>query len=304
MKLNVPYVLASIAVFGTAAVGQDSDNTKLYGGMGGLPTPTPGNVYQAMQRPNVMMPGAMIGGGSMGGGAAPMPGAMAGGGGMGIPPVGAYGSGSREERMPSMVQALLGRIASYFDFSQVTSDLASTPTMLEMVYDPATRKFTYLAASVMQSGDVYYVPVCPVEGMASPTAAGTAGEETASPTDSTDTNTDTDTGPDTNTDAGANTSTDAGANTSTDAGANTSTDAALMLVPIPALMLAPIPALMLAPIPALAPATWLRRLLRAPTESASTRANMNILRTVFAIIRTLARPMFFFGESSSMRSTQ
>ncbi|KAJ1727522.1 hypothetical protein LPJ72_005905 [Coemansia sp. Benny D160-2] len=263
MKLNVPSVLASIAVFGTAAVGQESESPENYGGMGGLPTPAPGNVYQAMQ-PNMMMPGAMVGGGmGMGGGAAPMPGAMAGSGmGMGIPPMGVYGSGSQEERMPSMVQALLGRIASYFDFSHVASDLASTPTMLEMVYDPATRKFTYLAASVMQSGDVYYVPVCPVEGMASPTATATAGGETASPTD---------------------TSTDSGSDTSTDAGANTSTGSGIVSTPSPA-------------------CAYGIRLNPVPINVAS--ANMNILRTVFAIIRTLSRPMFFFGESSSMRSAQ
>ncbi|KAJ2515910.1 hypothetical protein GGI11_003618 [Coemansia sp. RSA 2049] len=265
MKLNVSSVLASIAVFGTAAVGQESESPENYGGMGGLPTPTPGNVYQAMQ-PNMMMPGAMVGGGGMGmggKGSAPMPGAMAGDGvGMGIPPMGVYGSGSREERMPSMVQALLGRIASYFDFSHVASDLASTPTMLEMVYDPAARKFIYLAASVMQSGDVYYVPVCPVEGMASPTATATAGEETASPTD---------------------TNTDTGSDTSTDAGANTSTGSSIVSTPSPV-------------------CAYGIRLNPVPINVAS--ANMNILRTVFAIIKTLARPMFFFGESSSMRSAQ
>ncbi|KAJ2762327.1 hypothetical protein H4S06_000720 [Coemansia sp. BCRC 34490] len=245
MKLNVSSVLASIAVFGTAAVGQESESPENYGGMGGLPTPAPGNVYQAMQ-PNMMMPGAMVGGGM----------------GMGIPPMGVYGSGSQEERMPSMVQALLGRIASYFDFSHVASDLASTPTMLEMVYDPATRKFTYLAASVMQSGDVYYVPVCPVEGMASPTATATAGGETASPTD---------------------TSTDSGSDTSTDAGASTSTGSGIVSTPSPA-------------------CAYGIRLNPVPINVAS--ANMSILRTVFAIIRTLSRPMFFFGESSSMRSAQ
>ncbi|KAJ2505727.1 hypothetical protein GGI11_006899 [Coemansia sp. RSA 2049] len=245
MKLNVPSVLASIAVFGTAAVGQESESPENYGGMGGLPTPAPGNVYQAMQ-PNMMMPGAMAGSGM----------------GMGIPPMGVYGSGSQEERMPSMVQALLGRIASYFDFSHVASDLASTPTMLEMVYDPATRKFTYLAASVMQSGDVYYVPVCPVEGMASPTATATAGGETASPTD---------------------TSTDSGSDTSTDAGANTSTGSGIVSTPSPA-------------------CAYGIRLNPVPINVAS--ASMNILRTVLAIIRTLSRPMFFFGESSSMRSAQ
>ncbi|KAJ2804732.1 hypothetical protein H4R20_002385 [Coemansia guatemalensis] len=62
---------------------------------------------------------------------------------------------------------LLARLASYFDLSHVSSEIASMPVMTSKVYDPATGKLVMLSASVMQSGGAYYVPVCSVDAIAS-----------------------------------------------------------------------------------------------------------------------------------------
>ncbi|KAJ2798217.1 hypothetical protein H4R20_004902 [Coemansia guatemalensis] len=63
--------------------------------------------------------------------------------------------------------SLLARLASYFDLSHVSSDIASMPVVMSKVYDPATGKFVMLSASAMQSGGAYYVPVCSVDAIAS-----------------------------------------------------------------------------------------------------------------------------------------
>ncbi|KAJ2805160.1 hypothetical protein H4R20_002202 [Coemansia guatemalensis] len=63
--------------------------------------------------------------------------------------------------------SLLARLASYFDLSHVSSEIASMPVMMSKVFDPATGKFVMLSASVMQSGGAYYVPVCSVDAIAS-----------------------------------------------------------------------------------------------------------------------------------------
>ncbi|KAJ2083281.1 hypothetical protein H4R24_000928 [Coemansia sp. RSA 988] len=63
--------------------------------------------------------------------------------------------------------SLLARLASFFDMSHVSSDVASMPVVMSKVYDPATGKFVMLSAGVMQSGSAYYVPVCTVDAIAS-----------------------------------------------------------------------------------------------------------------------------------------
>ncbi|PIA17904.1 hypothetical protein COEREDRAFT_7089 [Coemansia reversa NRRL 1564] len=63
--------------------------------------------------------------------------------------------------------SLLARLASYFDLTHVSSDIASMPVVMSKVYDPATGKFVMLSAGVMQSGGAYYVPVCTVNAITS-----------------------------------------------------------------------------------------------------------------------------------------
>ncbi|KAJ1722340.1 hypothetical protein LPJ61_005940, partial [Coemansia biformis] len=64
---------------------------------------------------------------------------------------------------PSQTESLLARLASYFDLSHVTSDVASMPVFMVKVFDPVTGKFNVLASSVSRSGSSFYVPVCPVD---------------------------------------------------------------------------------------------------------------------------------------------
>ncbi|KAJ1778168.1 hypothetical protein LPJ62_006442 [Coemansia sp. RSA 2167] len=62
----------------------------------------------------------------------------------------------------SDVASLLTRLMSFFDLSHIASTVTTTPAIITPVYDPSTSKFTHLSASVVTSGDSYYVPVCPV----------------------------------------------------------------------------------------------------------------------------------------------
>ncbi|KAJ2499831.1 hypothetical protein GGH96_003174 [Coemansia sp. RSA 1972] len=61
----------------------------------------------------------------------------------------------------SDVTSLLTRLVSFFDLSHIASTVTTTPVTITHVYDPSTSKFTHLSASVVTSGDSYYVPVCP-----------------------------------------------------------------------------------------------------------------------------------------------
>ncbi|KAJ1840826.1 hypothetical protein LPJ70_004477 [Coemansia sp. RSA 2708] len=60
------------------------------------------------------------------------------------------------------VFSLLSRLISYFDLSRVSASMSSVPVIIGTVYDPVMNKFTFLSSGVVQSGDSYYVPVCPV----------------------------------------------------------------------------------------------------------------------------------------------
>ncbi|KAJ2556025.1 hypothetical protein EV175_002134 [Coemansia sp. RSA 1933] len=143
MQLFVPYVLVSTAVFGTTALGQystaDTDN-----GMGEYPSSTP--AYMPQPTPAGMMPSYM-------------------GGGAQVPPMNVVnvGGGNQGQMPGSPVQSLLSRLVSFFDFSHVSSTPTDTPVTFSTVYDPATSKFTHLTADIVQNGDAYYIPVCPVD---------------------------------------------------------------------------------------------------------------------------------------------
>ncbi|KAJ2794937.1 hypothetical protein H4R21_005304 [Coemansia helicoidea] len=68
---------------------------------------------------------------------------------------------------PGATEQLLVRLASFFDLSHVSNNLASMPVLIAKVYDPVTGKFNMLASGVSTSGGAYYVPVCPVDAIAS-----------------------------------------------------------------------------------------------------------------------------------------
>ncbi|KAJ2111602.1 hypothetical protein IW146_005239 [Coemansia sp. RSA 922] len=75
-------------------------------------------------------------------------------------------------QMPSsLTQSLLSRLISYFDMSRVSSVDTTTPVMITQVFDPTMNKFTHLSMNVVQSGDVWYLPVCTVDSI---TGAGTS----------------------------------------------------------------------------------------------------------------------------------
>ncbi|KAJ2064570.1 hypothetical protein GGI17_000897 [Coemansia sp. S146] len=69
-------------------------------------------------------------------------------------------------QMPSsLTQSLLARLISYFDMSRLSSVDTTTPVMIAKVFDPTMNKFTHLAMNVVQSGDVWYLPVCTVDSI-------------------------------------------------------------------------------------------------------------------------------------------
>ncbi|KAJ2754573.1 hypothetical protein GGI19_002308 [Coemansia pectinata] len=69
-------------------------------------------------------------------------------------------------QMPSsQTQSLLARLISYFDVSRLSSIDTTTPVMVTEVFDPMMNKFTHLAMNVVQSGDVWYLPVCTVDSI-------------------------------------------------------------------------------------------------------------------------------------------
>ncbi|KAJ2861378.1 hypothetical protein GGH94_004945 [Coemansia aciculifera] len=69
-------------------------------------------------------------------------------------------------QMPSsLTQSLLARLVSYFDVSRLSSVDTTTPVMVTQVFDPMMNKFTHLAMNVVQSGDVWYLPVCTVDSI-------------------------------------------------------------------------------------------------------------------------------------------
>ncbi|KAJ2056730.1 hypothetical protein GGI17_006048 [Coemansia sp. S146] len=69
-------------------------------------------------------------------------------------------------QMPSsLTQSLLARLISYFDMSHLSSVDTTTPVIVTQVFDPMMNKFTHLAMNVVQSGDVWYLPVCTVDSI-------------------------------------------------------------------------------------------------------------------------------------------
>ncbi|KAJ2238591.1 hypothetical protein GGI13_008308 [Coemansia sp. RSA 455] len=87
-----------------------------------------------------------------------------------MPQVGQLPQMPQVVQMPSsLTQSLLSRLVSYFDISRVSSVDTATPVMTAKVFDPTMNKFTHLSMNVVQSGDVWYLPVCTVDSI---TAAG------------------------------------------------------------------------------------------------------------------------------------
>ncbi|KAJ2420720.1 hypothetical protein GGF41_004144, partial [Coemansia sp. RSA 2531] len=75
-------------------------------------------------------------------------------------------------QMPSsLTQSLLSRLISYFDMSRVSSVDTAMPVMITQVFDSTMNKITHLSMNVVQSGDVWYLPVCTIDSI---TAAGTS----------------------------------------------------------------------------------------------------------------------------------
>ncbi|KAJ2832090.1 hypothetical protein GGI24_001357 [Coemansia furcata] len=69
-------------------------------------------------------------------------------------------------QMPSsMTQSLLSRLGSYFDMSHLSSVDTATPVMTVKVFDPAMNKLSLLSMNVVQSGDVWYLPVCTIDSI-------------------------------------------------------------------------------------------------------------------------------------------
>ncbi|KAJ1900997.1 hypothetical protein GGI09_004598 [Coemansia sp. S100] len=87
-----------------------------------------------------------------------------------MPQVGQLPQMPQVAQMPSsLTQSLLARLITYFDMSRLSSVDTTTPVMTAQVFDPTMNKFTHLSMNVIQSGDVWYLPVCTVDSI---TAAG------------------------------------------------------------------------------------------------------------------------------------
>ncbi|KAJ2880371.1 hypothetical protein H4R27_004758 [Coemansia aciculifera] len=86
-------------------------------------------------------------------------------------------------QMPSsLTQSLLARLVSYFDMSRLSSVDTMTPVITAEVFDPTMNKFTHLSMNVVQSGDVWYLPVCTVDSITAATGASAAvGASAATP---------------------------------------------------------------------------------------------------------------------------
>ncbi|KAJ2755028.1 hypothetical protein GGI19_001957, partial [Coemansia pectinata] len=78
-------------------------------------------------------------------------------------------------QMPSpLTQSLLARLVSYFDVSRLSSVDTATPVIVTQVFDPMMNKFTHLSMNVVQSGDVWYLPVCTVDSITAAAGASAA----------------------------------------------------------------------------------------------------------------------------------
>ncbi|KAJ2060203.1 hypothetical protein GGI17_003901 [Coemansia sp. S146] len=65
----------------------------------------------------------------------------------------------------SLTQSLLTRLVSYFDMSHLPGVDTTTPVMVTQVFDPTMNKFTHLSMNIVQSGNVWYLPVCTVDSI-------------------------------------------------------------------------------------------------------------------------------------------
>ncbi|KAJ2811110.1 hypothetical protein H4S07_002268 [Coemansia furcata] len=74
--------------------------------------------------------------------------------------------GQTPEMPSSMTQSLLTRLGSYFDMSHISSVDTNTPVMIAEVFDPTISKVTHLSMNVVQSGNVWYIPVCSIDSIA------------------------------------------------------------------------------------------------------------------------------------------
>ncbi|KAJ2491150.1 hypothetical protein IWW37_002501 [Coemansia sp. RSA 2050] len=79
---------------------------------------------------------------------------------------------AQSPQMPgSLTHSLLARLASYFDMSRQLNPDTTTPVMTAEVFDPTINKITHFSMNIVQSGDIWYLPVCTVDSI---TAAGSA----------------------------------------------------------------------------------------------------------------------------------
>ncbi|KAJ2489751.1 hypothetical protein IWW37_003736 [Coemansia sp. RSA 2050] len=80
-------------------------------------------------------------------------------------------AGQTPRAFSESTRPMLARLASYFDMSRMSNVDTTTPVLTTMAFDPTTNKITHLSMSVVQSGDMWYLPVCTVDSI---TAAGSA----------------------------------------------------------------------------------------------------------------------------------
>ncbi|KAJ2414853.1 hypothetical protein GGI10_002092 [Coemansia sp. RSA 2530] len=71
----------------------------------------------------------------------------------------------------SLIHSLLARLASHYGPSRQLNVDTTTPVMTVEVFDPTINKITQLSMNIVQSGDVWYLPVCSVDSI---TATGSA----------------------------------------------------------------------------------------------------------------------------------
>ncbi|KAJ2812181.1 hypothetical protein H4S07_001574 [Coemansia furcata] len=67
----------------------------------------------------------------------------------------------------SMTHSLLSCVIEHFDMSHLSSADTATPVMTIKVFNPTMNKFTLLSMNVIQSGDVWYLPVCTIDSITS-----------------------------------------------------------------------------------------------------------------------------------------
>ncbi|KAJ1952814.1 hypothetical protein EC988_003350 [Linderina pennispora] len=76
-----------------------------------------------------------------------------------------YPASGASMTVPTTYPSGFANLAPYVDLSRLTRATPDHPVMTAGIYNPETQKFMPMSADVMQSGGIYYIPVCTAESV-------------------------------------------------------------------------------------------------------------------------------------------